>query len=182
MNIAYLLLILETDKLSELVSNIDGVPLDVNLAIWGAIDNGEIEINEEEDSVKLLANPAPSYDEDLAAKLLDVIKHYAKNEVNITRGRLNAYIKDPTTGQGYAWHDYIMSLQYLIDTGAIEQDVIDVPREVKRFTDKKGREKKKEIRPAHKFAFLQLPKNNPDNAEWNAKAVNKWIEDFKESK
>lgn len=161
MNVLYLLKILETEKLSEFVANIDLAPLDMNLAIWGAIDAGEIKIDEEKDQIKALKDAEPSADPDLQNKLSRAIQHYAKNETNITRGRLNGYIKDPASGHGYAWHEYLMALQQLIDTGVVVQDTIDVPKSKKR--------------PAHKFAFLGLPEN--DNAEWNAKAVNKWIDD-----
>lgn len=166
MNILYLLKILNTDKLSELVANIDAAPLDMNLAIWGAIEAGDIEIDEDNDQVVALKDAEPTSDPDLTNKLIRVIQHYAKNETNVTRGRLNGYIKDPASGHGYPWHDYLMALQHLIDQGIVVQDVIDVPKSKKR--------------PAHKFAFIGLPEN--DNAEWNAGSVNKWIESFEKSK
>lgn len=182
MNIPYLLKILETDKVSELVANIEATPLDIDLALEDAQADGQIEVDKENDKIKLLKNHEVTGDPDLANKLLRTIKNYTRHETNITRGRMNALVKDPMTGKGYAWHDYITSLHYLIDTGVIEQVVVDVPRAVKRFTDSKGRKKEKEIRPAHKFAFLQLPENGENNAEWNAKIVNKWIDEFAKNK
>lgn len=182
MNILYLLKILETDKISELVANIEATPLDIDLALEDAQANGQIEVDKENDKITALKDAEPSRNEELANKIVRTIQNYARQETNITRGRLNALIKDPMTGQGYAWHDYITTLQYLIDTAAIEQVTVDVPRAVKRFTDKKGREKEKEIRPAHKFAFLQLAENGENNAEWNARVVNKWIDDFAKAK
>lgn len=163
MNIPYLLQKLNTAKLSELVANIDLPVLDMNLAIWDSIDKGEIRVDEDEDIAELLIEPVPSMDEDLGSKLLRVVQHYAKNGSNVTRGRLNSYIKDPVTNQGYGWHEYITTVEFLIDKGTIVQEVIEVP----------GVKKK---RPPHKFAFLGLPEN--DNTEMNAKAVNKWIDDF----
>lgn len=180
MNILYLLKILETDKVSELVANIEATPLDIDLALEDAQANGEIEIDKENDHIKPLKNHEVSCDMDLANKLLRTIQNYVKQETNITRGRMTALIKDPTTGQGYAWHDYITAMQYLIDTGQVIQEIVDVPEAKKRFTDKKGREKVKVIRPAHKFAFLCLEGN--DNQEWNARVVNKWIDDFAKAK
>ena len=162
MNLLYLLKILKTNKLSELVANMDLPPLDINLAIWEAIDNGEIEIDEDKDRVKALKDAEPWQNPDLATKLIRVFQHYAANQANITRGRLNGYIKDPATEQGYKWHEYIMTLQYLIDNGQVVEEVISVPKVGKR--------------PYHKFAFLCLPGQN--NQEWNARTINQWIDTF----
>lgn len=162
MNILYLLKTLKTNKLSELVANIDTPPLDYNIAIWEAIDNGEIEINEKKDRVKTLKESKPWHNPDLAAKLMTVVSHYADNEKNITRGKMFSYIKDPMTGQGYPVHEYLMTLQYLIDEGNIVEESIAVP--------------KNGDRPYHKFVFLCLP--NTPNEEWNAKAVNKWLDNW----
>lgn len=181
MNVPYFLSILDTDKLSELVANIDLPPLDLNLAIWESIDRGEIEVDEENDKVKLLVTPEPSSDSDLKNKILRAIQHYTREKTNITRGRLNSYIKDPTSGQGYAWHEYICAVQHLIDGELVVQDVIDVPEKKHTIVNKKGRKKEKVVRPAHKFAFLGLKENEEVNAEWNAAAVNKWMEDVEEA-
>lgn len=177
-NVPYLLKILGTESLPELVANIDLPALDMNLAIWEAIDNKEIEIDEPNGTVKLLVEPEPSSDPELKNKVLRVIQHYAREETNVTRGRLNSYVKDPTTGQGYPWHEYVMAVQHLIDGELVSEEVIDVPEAKKRFLDKKGRKKEKVTRPAHRFAFLCLAENGEKNAEWNAKAVNKWIADI----
>lgn len=175
MNIAYLTKILGTEELSEVVQNYDGVPLDMNLAIWASEDAGEIEVNQEANSIKVLKDVQPESDPELRHKILRVIQHYAKNGANITRGRLTTQMKDPVTGKGYPWHEYICAVQHLIDDGTIVQDVIDVPEKSEWKTGKKGKQKKVVIRPAHKFAFLCLPENEADNAEWNAKTVNDWI-------
>lgn len=168
MNIPYLLKTIKTNKLSELAAVIDTPPLDMNLAIWDSIDAGEIELNEDKDLVTILTEDVQLWhNPDIASKLLRVIQHYAANEINITRGRLQSYIKEPISGRGYPMHEYLMSLQYLIDTGVISEEIISVP-EVKKK------------RPYHKFVFLCLPENN--NEEWNAKAVNKWIADFEKNK
>jgi len=177
-NVPYLLKILDTASLPELVANIDLPALDMNLAIWEAIDKKEIEIDETKNAVKLLVKPTPSSDPELKHKILRVIQHYSREETNVTRGRLNSYIKDPTSGQGYPWHEYVMAVQHLIDGGLVTEDVIDVPEAKKRFVDGKGRKKEKVVRPAHKFAFLGLVANAGQNSEWNMKAVNKWIADI----
>jgi hypothetical protein len=166
MNIPYLLKILDTDKLSELVANIDLPPLDMNLAIWDAEKAKQIEIDLEKDKVTAIAEPEITFDSDLANKLLRTMQHYESQEVNITRGRLNNAIKDPVTGKGYPYHEYLMALHYLIDSGQIEQAVVSVPKAHKR--------------PYHKFVFLQFP-DNP-NEDWNRGEVNKWIANFAKKK
>lgn len=167
MNVIYLLKILDTNKLNDLVENIDLPPIDINLAIWDAREAGQIELDEEKNMVAPLKECKPSCDEELADKLMRVIKYYASQETNVTRGRLNSAIKDPISGKGYPWHEYLMALQWLIDTEKIEQYVVKVP-------------KGKHGRPAHKFAFLGLPGN--DNEEWNSREINKWIDNFKKTK
>lgn len=159
MNILYLLKVLGTNKISELVQNIDLAPLDINLALWGALDRGEIEVDEDKDKITALKDAEPYSNPDLTNKLLRVIQHYASNEINVTRGTMNGLPKDPTTQIGYGWHEYIMSLQSLVDSGQVVEQVVSVPKTKKR--------------PYHKFVFLGLPEN--DNEEWNAREVNKWI-------
>lgn len=170
MNIPYLVQVAKSNKLSEIVALIDTPPIDMNLAIWDSIDAGEIEVDEEKDRITVLVeNIQPWHNPDLSNKILRVIQHYAANETNITRGRLNGYIKEPITDKGYPMHEYFMSLQYLVDTGVVTEDVVSVPGV-------------KNKRPPHKFAFLCLPENDEVNAEWNAKAVNKWIADSEKNK
>lgn len=167
MNILYLLKVLNTNKISELVQNIDLAPLDINLAIWAAIDAGEIEVDEDKDRVTALKDAEPYGDPGLSTKLLRVIQHYASKEINVTRGTINGLIKDPSTPEvSYPWHEYIMSLQSLVDSGQVLQEVVSVPKTKKR--------------PYHKFVFLCLPEN--DNEEWNAREVNKWISHWENSK
>jgi hypothetical protein len=179
MNVPYLLKILNTESLPELVANIDLPALDMNLAIWESIDRGEIEVDEPNGTVKLLlAEVEPSSDPDLKNKVLRVIQHYARENTNVTRGRLNSYVKDPVSGQGHPWHEYVMAVQHLIDGDLVEQEVIEVPEGKKTFVKKNGKKKEKVIRPAHKFAFLGLTSNHELNHDWNQKTVDKWIADI----
>lgn len=166
MNIPYLLKILDTNKLSELVANIDLPPLDMNLLIKDAEKAGQIEVDLKKDRVTALVEPEVTFNSDLANKLLRTMQHYWAEEVNPTRGRLNSLVKDPITGQGYGWHDYLTSLQYLIDSGQIVEMTESVPKERKR--------------PYHKFVFLCLP-DNP-NEDWNRTEVNKWIANWNKNK
>lgn len=166
MNIPYLLKILDTNKLSELVANIDLPPLDLNLAIWDAEKAGQIEVDIDKDRVKALTEPEISFDSDLANKLLRVMQQYQSKQINVTRGRLNNMIKDPVTGLGYGYHEYLMALHYLVDSNQIEEEVMSVPKAADR--------------PYHKFVFLQFPEN--PNEDWNRAEVNKWIANFNKKK
>lgn len=168
MNILYLLKVLDTNKLSELVKNMELPPLDINLALWDAVDAGEIEINQKKDRVKALKEADPWRDADLANKLIRVVQHYARDEANVTVGRMHGYIKDPLTEVGYKVHEYLMTMQYLIDSGQVIEMPISVPKTAKR--------------PYQKFVFLCLPENAEHNEEWNARVVNKWIDNWKPSK
>ncbi len=159
MNIPYLLKILKTNKVSDLVANIDLPFLDIDLAIDDAIAVGQIKVDREKDKITVLKEPEVTFNSDLASKLLRSMQHRAKKESNITRGRLNFMVKNEASQFNYPWHEYLMALQYLLDTGQVEQHEIAVPKAGKR--------------PYHKFAFLCLPGN--DNEEWNAREVNNWI-------
>lgn len=166
MNLPYLIKILKTEKVSELVANIDLPPLDINLAIWDAEKAGQIEIDLEKDKITALTVPEITFNSDLANKLYRTIQHYAEKEINVTRGRLNNVIKDPNSEKGYAYHEYLMALQYLIDSNQVIEFVESVPQVGKR--------------PYHQFVFLGLP-DNP-NEEWNKREVNKWIENWNKKK
>lgn len=166
MNIPYLLKILDTNKLSELVENIDLPFIDLNLAIWDAVKAGQIEIDEEKDRVKALVEPEITFNTDLASKLLRVMQHYQAKETNITRGRLTNLVKNAGSQFNYPYHEYLMALQYLIDSDQVQQEAVSVPKAGKR--------------PYHKFVFLQFP-DNP-NEDWNRNEVNKWIASFNKKK
>lgn len=166
MNIPYLLKILNTNKIQELVGNIDLPPIDINLAIWDAVKAGQIEVDEKNGTIRALTEPEVTFNSDLANKLLRVIQHYASREINVTRGTLNGVIKDPNTDRGYPWHEYLMALHYLIESGQVLEEEVSVP--------------KMKDRPYHKFVFLCL-EGNP-NEEWNAREVRKWLANWKPSK
>jgi hypothetical protein len=166
MNIPYLLKILNTNKISELVANIDLPSLDINLLLWDAEKAGQIEVNLEKDKITALTEPEITFDSDLASKLLRTMQHYETKEINITRGRLNSSIKDPATDKGYPYHEYLMALHYLIESGQIIEQEVSVPK----LGD----------RPYHKFVFLCFP-NNP-NEDWNRTEVNKFIASWAKKK
>lgn len=162
--IPYLIKTIKSNKLSDLVNVIDEVPLDMNLALWEAEKDGSIKIDQNKDRVEIMVDVVEAWhDPDLANKIIRVVQHYAEGDASINRGRLDGQIKDPITGEGYKRYKYLMTLQYLVDQGQIIEQVVSVP----------GVRKK---RPARKFVFLNLPEFGDQNHEWNAKAVNDWID------
>lgn len=165
-DIPYLLKILETNKLSELVANIDLPFLDIDLELNDAEVAGKIEIDRKKDRVRALVKPEIAFNADLANKLIRTLQHYERRELNATRGRINGLIKDPSSNIGYPWHEYLMTMQYLVDSEQIKEMVVTVPKAADR--------------PAHKFVFLCFP-DNP-NEDWNRKEVNKWIANFHKTK
>ncbi len=166
MNVLYLLKTLKTNKLSELVAVMEVAPIDFNIAIWDAIKNGEIEVDENKDKVKALKKEIDGtwHNPELADKIIRVMEQYASEQTNITTGRLAGYMKDPVTYKGYPLHEYLMTLEYLVDTGRVLRQEFEVPKI-------KGR-------PYHKFVFLCLKENELQSEDWNARAINKWIDDF----
>lgn len=158
---------LETNKVSELVQNIDAPLLDINLALWDAETAGEIEVDYDKDRVKVLGQAVSTYNSELADNIMRTVQHYVKKEMNLTVGKLTSWVKSQGSEHNYLYHDYICTLQYLIDSGKLLEEIISVP-------ELKGK------RPYHKFVFLCLPGN--DNETWNAREVNKWIETFGKKK
>lgn len=167
MNIAYLIQTLKTTKLTELVENLDLPLVDINLAIWDSEKAGEITIDQEKDKVEIVKDYEIYCNEDIKDKIIRVMNHYAGQELNITRGRLNTLMKTEASPYNYPWHEYIMTLQALIDRKEVIEFELTVP-EIKKK------------RPYHKFVFLCFPDN--DNEEWNAKEVNKFISSFENKK
>lgn len=170
-NIPYLLKILNTEDSLELAQNIDLPALDINLSIHKARDEGSVEVDREKGTVKITGKVKPSCDELLAAKLFRMMEYYADEQKNITRGRLNFMVKAPGDENTYPWHEYLMALQWLIDTGRVIEYEIDVPES-----------KKKNGNPYHKFVFLGIATNDEVNEEWNTKEVQKWLDTFEKSK
>jgi hypothetical protein len=168
MNLLYLIKTLGTTKLSEVVQAMDMPPLDINIALWDAVDRGEIEVDEKKDKIKPLKEAETWHNPDITQKVIRVIKQYNRSESNVTAGRLNSYMKDATSGQGYPLHEYLMSVQYLIDNGEVVEEVISVPKAGER--------------PFQRFVFLGLPENADKNELWNTKAVDRWISNWGKTK
>lgn len=168
--VPYLIKTIKSNKFSDLVNVFDEVPLDMNLMLWESEEAGEIKINHKKDRVEIMVDVVePWHDPELASKILRVIQHYAAGNTSINRGRMDGQIKDPVTKEGYKRYQYLMTLQYLIDSGQVVEEVISVPGV-------------KDKRPARKMVFLNLPEFKDQNAEWNAKQVNNWLAEWEANK
>lgn len=164
MNVLYLLNILNTNKLSELVANIDLPLVDINLSIWDAEEQGLIKVDHDKDKVQALTEDYElTAEPELQDKILRVMHHYERQNTNITRGRLNLLFKSQQSDYNYRWHDYLMALQYLIDSKQVITETITVP-EIKNK------------RPYHKFVFLSFPTNL--DKDWNKTEVENWKKNF----
>lgn len=168
MNILYLLETLKTKELEELVANIDAPLLDINVALWEAEKAGEIEVDREKGRVKRLKKAEKTFNADLADKILKTVQHYADNETNLTIGKLTSWVKNPAMEHNYPYHEYITTLQYLIDSGQLLEQEATLPKI-------KGR-------PFHRFVFLCLPEHEDQSEEWNAKEINKFIAKWEQNK
>jgi len=168
MSIPYLIKILGTKKLSDLVANIDLPFLDINLLIDDAIADGQIEVNKSKDTVQALVEPEITFDSDLANKLLRTMQHYWASEKNITRGRLTSLVKNAGSQFNYPYHEYLMALQYLVDSKQVEEQIEVIEKD------------KKTKRPRHVYVFYQSP-DNP-NEDWNKKIINNWVANWNKKK
>lgn len=158
---------LKTDDLKTVVGYLDMSPLDIDLLLYEAQENGEVEINKEKAKIKAL-KPAVDlyYDKVLAVKIIKIIKRYDDQEANITRSRLEEITLNLQGKRGYPIHDFVCTMH------AIENGLPVLPG----ITDVKTYEIsvpaiKKPFRPANTFIFYTLL----DHQEFGSKAVNDFI-------
>ena len=161
-----LLKAVDSNKLSDFVGDrtgkgvLDLCPLDIDVLVDEALENGEIEIDKEKNEIKRLKEPESSYyNEKLLNQIKKLIRSYDKDGLNITSSRIQLKALD-STGRGYLTHDIICTLYYLDECGEVNMYEINVP--------------KKKNRPAHTFKFYTYL----DHQEFGAKAVNDFISKF----
>lgn len=156
---------LKTDDLKTVVGYLDMSPLDIDLLLYEAQENGEVEINKEKAKIKAL-KPAVDlyYDKALAVKIIKIIKRYDDQDANITRSRLEEITLNLQGKRGYPIHDFVCTM-YAIESNAsadwpeVYHYEISVPAI------------KKPFRPANTFIFYTLL----DHQEFGSKAVNDFI-------
>lgn len=161
-NINYLLECLETEKLSELVACLDLPLLDINILLWDAEQSGAVEIDRENDKIVSNEKGVPFYNQQLARNMLKAVRYYADvHKTNLTIGRLATWVCNPGIDHNYLQHEYIATLQYLINTKQVLEQKVVVPKDG-------GREEKI-------FNFLCLPENDEASDDWNKAEVDKFI-------
>lgn len=158
-----LLKALNTTDLSVLAGNLDMPPLDIDVLLYEAQENGEIEIDKENNKIKRLKEPDYLYsNHHLYEQIRKIVKFYDQQESNITRSRLEMVALNPNGNLGYSNQDFVCTMYAIEQDGSINHYEIEV----------KGNKKKN--RPAHTFKFYTYL----DHQEFGAKAVNDFIAQF----
>ena len=162
-----LLKALDTDDLMTVLKHLSMAPLDIDLTLYAAQNDGEVEIDKTTGKIKALKEPDFIYcDEVLADKLSRIISEYDRQEANITRSRLEQITLDLAGTHGYPIHDFICTM-YAMEQGEVRGMMplhkydISVPAI-------------KKVRPANTFTFYTYT----NHQEFGAKAVNEYIDSF----
>lgn len=162
-----LLKALDTADLMAVVKNMAMSPLDIDLILYAAIDNGEVEVDKEKNTIKALKEPVKIYyDPLLASKLVEIIKRYDKQKANITYNRLMQDVLAPGSPHGYPVHDFACTLY------ALENNLIVGYPKLNRYEIDVPEIKNK--RPYNKYVFYTYL----DHQEFGAKAINQYIEQW----
>lgn len=141
--------------------------LDVNIALWEAVDRGEISLTNTdkgvvlEDKGKLLNRFG--VDIDLAEKLVKVVNQYSKDGRLIDKNRLDSYVitgnlMDPK------FHVYFCALDWLVEEGKLIRDVITVEAD-KAFK-----------RPKRVFMVFMMP--GEQDKGFQQKFIDAWLSQF----
>lgn len=165
-----LLKALNTTDLLKVVSHLGMASIDIDLLLYEAQANGEVEIDKAKGKIKALKEPDTLwYNSELANKFVRIIKEYDRQEANITRSRLEIITLDPQGRYGYPPHEFVCTIY------ALEQGIVGIEKpEVYEITvpEIKGK------RPFHRFKFYTYT----DHQEFGAKAVNEFMEQFEQKK
>lgn len=158
-----------TTDLKTIVSYLSMSPLDIDLLLYEAQENGDVAIDKEKGTITALKEPSSLYyDPVLSDKLERIIKQYDKQGANITRNRLEQITLDLVGKHGYPIHDFVCTM-YAMEQGAVPG------AKVNKYDISVPEIKKK--RPANTFTFYTFL----DHQEFGAKAVNDFIEQFDKS-
>lgn len=156
-----LLKALNTNKFDILVGNLAMPPIDIDVLMYEAQENGEIEVDPKKNKVKALKEPDSYYSNPhLLQQIRRIIGYYDGEDANITRNRLKSVILNPMGNYGYSNQDFLCTMYALEQQEDIKKYEISVPKSGKR--------------PFNKFEFYTFL----DHQEFGAKAVNDFIEQF----
>ena len=151
---------LATNDLDIIVANIELPPIDIDVMLYEAQENGEIEIDREKNTIKALKEPEYLYSEPkLYKQITKLIAHYDSQKANITKSRLEGVVLNPG-GFGYPRHDFLCTLFCIEEDAKVKKYEISVPK-TKKY-------------PEHTFEFYTYL----DHQEFGAKAVNDFISKF----
>lgn len=158
-----LLKVLGSDRLDVLVASLAMPPLDIDVLLYEAQENGDIEIDKEKGTVKALREAEhPYYNQRLYEQITKIIRFYDQQDANITRSRLEVVALDPNGSYGYSDADFLCTMHYLENEGNVNH------------YETKVKGNKKKNRPAHTFKFYTYL----DHQEFGAKAVADFIAQF----
>lgn len=156
---------LNTGKLDRIVSCLALAPIDVDVLLYDAQENGDVEIDLKRRKIKALREPETFYSNTaLLIQMRKLIAYYDKQEANITKTRLEMVVLDPAGTNGYLIHDFICSLYVLEQQEDIKKYSISVPKE--------------KNRPAHTFEFYTFL----DHQKFGQDAVNDFKKQFEKKK
>ena len=87
---------LATNDLDIIVANIELPPIDIDVMLYEAQENGEIEIDKEKNTIKALKEPEYLYSNPkLYEKITKLIAYYDGQKANITKSRLEGVVLNP---------------------------------------------------------------------------------------
>ena len=151
---------LATNDLDIIVDKIELQPIDIDVMLYEAQENGEIEIDKEKNTIKALKEPEYLYSNPkLYEKITKLIAYYDGQKANITKSRLEGVVLNPG-GFGYPRHDFLCTLFCIEEDAKVKKYEISVPK-TKKY-------------PEHTFEFYTYL----DHQEFGAKAVNDFISKF----
>lgn len=156
---------LNTTKLDKIIPYMAIAPIDVDVLLYEAQENGDVEIDLKKRKVKALKEPETLYsDPSLLMQMRKLIAYYDKQEANITKTRLEMVVLDPAGTNGYPLHDFICSLYVLEQQEDVHTYSISVP--------------KTKDHPSHTFEFYTFL----DHEKFGQEAVNDFKKQFEKKK
>lgn len=153
---------LNTSDLMKVLAHLSMAPIDIDLLLYKAIENGEIEVDRVKNKIKVLKEPdSLYYHPELAQKIKDIIKEYDKQEANITRNRLEFIVLDPQGRNGYKVHDFVCTMYAMVENKEVNTYEITVP-------EIKGK------RPFNRFNFYTFE----DHQKFGKTGVDEFVAQF----
>lgn len=163
-----LLKALNTTDIKMVAEHLGMSRLDADLLIMDAEQDGLVKIDRKKNKIKPLVEVTEDYyNAELLDKIQRIVRHYDRQEANITKAMLVNIAASVNNRFGYPLHDIACTLY------AIEQGVVEGLRTYSLTVHEiKGK------RPYHKFDFYTFLDHN----DFGKKAVDKFIAEFEKKK